>query len=115
MDIEQQRQADVLVIAPSGRIDSNSSDPLQVAVIGALEGGTRRLVIDFARVDYISSAGLRVMLVAAKRLGGGQGTLVLCGLQEPVRQVFDLAGFLPLFIVEGTRQAALGRLGGVTQ
>ncbi len=111
MDIEQLRQGDILVVAPKGRIDSNTSESLQAAITAALAAGMKRLVIDFAGIDYISSAGLRVMLIAAKRLGGGQGILVLCGLGEPVRQVFDLAGFLPLFAVEPTRRSALGRLG----
>jgi anti-anti-sigma factor len=64
--------------------------------------------VDFSGVEYISSAGLRVLLVAAKRMGGGG--LVLCALTEPVRQVFDLAGFLPLFAVEASRDGALARL-----
>jgi anti-anti-sigma factor len=65
--------------------------------------------VDFGGVSYISSAGLRVLLVAAKRLRAGRGTLVLCALGDPVRQVFDLAGFLPLFTVEATRALAVTR------
>jgi stage II sporulation protein AA (anti-sigma F factor antagonist) len=61
-------------------------------------------------VDYISSAGLRVFLVLAKRMRDLQGRLVLCAMTEPVRQVFQLAGFLPLFRVEPSQDAALSTL-----
>ncbi len=106
MDIEQEKTGEVLVVAPSGRIDSTTSDTLDQALSRAVESGERRLLVDFDRVSYISSAGLRVLLVAAKRLRAERGALVLCALGEPVRQVFDLAGFLPLFTIEATR--ALG-------
>ncbi len=112
MHIQQQRQHDILVIAPTGRIDSTTSDALQAAVSAALDAGEKRLVIDFSGVEYISSAGLRVMLVTAKRLGAAGGALVLCALGEAVRQVFDLAGFLPLFTIESSNSAAVSRIAG---
>jgi len=112
MDIQQERSDGVLVIAPSGRIDSTTSDTLDQALTAAVSSGERRLVVDFDRVSYISSAGLRVLLVAAKRLRAERGVLVLCALGEPVRQVFDLAGFLPLFTVERSRDLALTRCAG---
>ncbi|MBP2672867.1 MAG: anti-sigma-factor antagonist, partial [candidate division NC10 bacterium] len=64
MDIQQERSDGVLVIAPSGRIDSTTSDTLDQALTAAVSSGERRLVVDFDRVSYISSAGLRVLLVA---------------------------------------------------
>jgi anti-anti-sigma factor len=66
--------------------------------------------VDFAGVEYISSAGLRVFLLLAKRMRDLQGRVVLCAMPEPVRQVFRLAGFMPLFLVEPSRDAALARL-----
>ena len=112
MDIQQNKIGGVLVIAPSGRIDSTTSDALEQVLSRAVETGERRLVVDFDHVSYISSAGLRVLLVTAKRLRAERGVLVLCVLGEPVRQVFDLAGFLPLFTVEATRDLALARCAG---
>jgi anti-anti-sigma factor len=112
MDIQQDKISGVLVIAPSGRIDSTTSDALDQALSGAVDAGERRLVVDFGKVSYISSAGLRVLLMTAKRLRSERGALVLCALGEPVRQVFDLAGFLPLFTVESTRDLALARCAG---
>jgi anti-anti-sigma factor len=112
MDIELEKTGGALVVVPSGRIDSTTSDALEQALSRAVETGERRLVVDFGHVSYISSAGLRVLLVAAKRLRVEHGTLVLCALGDPVRQVFDLAGFLPLFTIEATRDLALARSAG---
>jgi anti-anti-sigma factor len=91
-------------------VDSTTASSLEQALLGALERGERRLVLDFAGVDYISSAGLRGLLVTARRAKEVKAAWVLCALAEPVRQVFELAGFLPLFTVEATAAAALARL-----
>lgn len=111
MDIQQARQDGIVIVAPAGRVDSTTSETLERALSGAIDAGDVQLVVDFARVDYISSAGLRVLLVAAKRIADVKGRLVLCSLRESVRQVFDLAGFLPLFALESSRELAVARIG----
>ena len=111
MNIEQSIAGGVTVVAPRGRIDTTTSGSVDEAVRAAVDGGSRSLVVDFADVDYISSAGLRVFLVLAKRLKPPAGRLVLCGMGQPVRQVFQLAGFLPLFAIESSRDAALRAIG----
>ncbi|OFV86014.1 MAG: hypothetical protein A2V74_07415 [Acidobacteria bacterium RBG_16_70_10] len=111
MQIREVELDDVLVVAPAGRVDSTSSTQLEQLLFDRLDGGSRRMIVDLAGIDYISSAGLRVLLWLAKRMQAEKGDLVLCGMGEPVRQVFELAGLLPLFAVEGTRDEALTRLG----
>ncbi|MEI6669161.1 MAG: STAS domain-containing protein [Acidobacteriota bacterium] len=111
MDISETRHGAVLVVAPVGRVDSTTSDGLDQALTRVVDAGDQRLVVDLAGVSYISSAGLRVLLVVAKRLKTRRGTLVLCALGDAVRQVFDLAGFLPLFQIEPTRELAVARCG----
>ena len=112
MEIAQVEMGGALVVAPVGRVDSTTSETLERALAAALDGGTRRLVVDFTGVTYISSVGLRVLLVVAKRMRTERGVLVLCGLGDAVRQVFDLAGFLPLFAVEPSRELAVKRAAG---
>jgi anti-anti-sigma factor len=111
MRIEHSSREGVVVIAPTGRIDTTTSGTVDEAIRRAVDGGARALVVDFAEIEYISSAGLRVFLVLAKRMRDLQGRLVLCGMPEPVRQVFRLAGFMPLFLIEPSRDAALAKLG----
>jgi anti-anti-sigma factor len=110
MNIQRSNHDGVEVIAPSGRIDTTTSGAVEQALRQIVDGGARDLVVDFAGVDYISSAGLRVFLLLAKRMRDLQGRVVLCAMPEPVRQVFRLAGFMPLFLVEPSRDAALARL-----
>lgn len=110
MEITEQHDRGVLIVAPTGRIDSTTSDRLEQHFVSRVSAGERRVVVDFSGVEYISSAGLRVMLALAKRLKDARGEVAICALPEPVRQVFSLAGFLPLFVVEATRDAAVARL-----
>jgi anti-anti-sigma factor len=107
MTITESTHAGVVVLAPVGRIDTTTSPQLDDTVRRVVDGGARNLVVDFAGCDYISSAGLRVLLVLAKRVKSAGGRLVLCGMPPPVRQVFDLAGFSPLFTIAPSRDAAL--------
>ena len=60
-------------------------------------------------MDYISSAGLRLVLVVAKRLKQDNGQLLLCGMQSHIREVFDISGFLAILNVADTRSEALAR------
>ncbi len=99
----------MLVVAPAGRVDSTTTETLERALTAALDAGERQLVVDFEGVSYISSVGLRALLVAARRMREARGTLVLCAMGDAVRQVFDLAGFLPLFTVDATRELAVAR------
>jgi len=110
MEIGEERTTGALVIAPVGRVDSVNSGELERLVATRLDAGERWLVIDMAGVEYISSAGLRVLLVAAKRLKPPAGALVLCGLGPGVRTVLELAGFMSLFAVEPARAQALARI-----
>jgi anti-anti-sigma factor len=109
MDLRRRRCDGVMVLAAAGRIDSTTSKAFEAEVIEVLDDGERRVVLDLSGVDYMSSAGIRVLLMATKRLTG-RGRLVLCGLQGPVRQVLDLAGLFKLFVVDTTCDNALARL-----
>jgi anti-anti-sigma factor len=111
MEIAFEPVGEALVVAPRGRVDSVSSGELERQLVARLDAGARRVVIDLASVDYISSAGLRVLLLAARRLKPPAGTLVLCGLAPGVRTVLELAGFTSLFTVEPSREPALARAG----
>ena len=92
-----------------GQINSANAAAIEAQVLALVDGGTKNLILDFAGLDYISSAGLRMVLVVAKRLKQESGLLVLCGMQPHVREVFDISGFLAILNVEPTRSEALTR------
>lgn len=98
---------DVLVVAPIGHINSENATALETELLQHVDQGHHRIVLDFGQVDYVSSAGLRVVLMLAKQLRQVAGRLVLSGLQPQVREVFDISGFLTILKVAETRAAAL--------
>ncbi len=112
MQIGEARVDGVLAITPAGRLDTTTSPSFGQHLDSLLTRGERRLLVDFSSVDYISSAGLRVMLVLARGIRDGGGRLALCGMGESVRQVFYLAGFLPLFVVCDSQDAAVRQIAG---
>ena len=107
MEITTRTQQDVTLVAFAGSLDSNTSPQAQQALDGILAGGARKLIVDFTALDYISSAGLRVLLGTAKRLKGTGGALRLCGLNETVREVFQISGFATILAVFATEAEAL--------
>lgn len=112
MQIDESRVQGAVVLALTGRVDSTTSAALEHHLAGLTAAGERRLIVDFSGVDYISSAGLRVMLALAKRVRDLKGQLALCGMGDTVKQVFALAGFLPLFAVADSRNDALDKVAG---
>lgn len=110
MDIQEESRDGIAIVAPRGRIDCNTSAGLERKLLALLEPASRGIVIDFTGVDYISSAGLRVVLVLAKRLRGGSGALVLCQLNDLIQDVFKMSGFNKVIAIVATRADALAKL-----
>jgi anti-sigma B factor antagonist len=111
--VRSERAGDILVVAAAGRLGSQTSGPLIEAMVAALEDGHRRILCDLAGVDYASSAGLLALDAIAGRVSVDAGTLVLCGLTEPVRLVLGLSGLLPHFAVAPDRAAGLAHFAGI--
>jgi anti-sigma B factor antagonist len=105
--IEQEQQGAVRILALSGRLDTETSADLELALQDLQAAGANHFLIDMTAIGYVSSAGLRVLLALAKQLDGGRGSLRLCELNAAVMQVFDVAGFSKLFSIYPTRAAAL--------
>jgi len=108
IEIRQEEVGEVRVLALSGRLDTETSADLELALQDLQAAGAVHFVIDLGDIGYVSSAGLRVLLALAKQLDGGRGSLKLCALNEAVGQVFDVAGFSRMFAIFPDRDAALG-------
>jgi anti-anti-sigma factor len=98
------------LVTPKGRIDATTSPQLERALLGAIEAAQRFVLVDLSQVTYISSSGLRVLLIAAKELHQRDGNLILCCLQPSVNRVMQMTGFAEIFPLYGTRDAALQAL-----
>ncbi len=107
MNIEQEQVGQVTVMAPSGRIDSHTAKAFERRVLDAIDAGSHQMLLDLGGVDYMASAGLRVLLMALKRLQAAGGKLVLCSLGDRVREVLTIAGFAAVLDIRPDRSTAL--------
>ncbi len=107
MQITTEQVDTTLVVVPAGRLDSNHATGFEKTVTDYVRNGERRIVIDLSQIDYISSAGLRVVLMLVKQLKSSNGSLVLCGMKPSIKEVFDISGFSKILQIRGTRAEAL--------
>jgi len=107
MDIIETRSGDTLILALAGRLDTNTSGAFEKELIGRIEGGESDLVLDFVGLDFVSSAGMRILLMAAKRIRAAKGRMVLCGVSEAIYNVFQISGFVAILTIVPTRNDAL--------
>ncbi len=107
MEITSRKVADKTVACISGRLDAVSAPEFQNALLALIDQGATALLLDFAGVDYISSAGLRSILVVAKKLRTGKGELSVAMLQDTVKEVFEISGFSSILPVFDTVESAL--------
>ena len=111
MDLTTERQDNVLSIRVKGRLEWSNSDVFRDAARDMIEETDRAVIMDFGELDYIGSAGLRVILVTAKSLLERDASLVLCGLSQPVREVFRITGFERILPIHETLAEARASLG----
>lgn len=93
MEIVEDSQQDIAVFRLNGRLDSMTSEEFDSRIEATLQNGARRLIIDCQYLDYITSAGLRVLNKTAKRLKREKGRIVLFAMADDVKEVFEIAGF----------------------
>ena len=107
IEVKEERHGPVVVLSPVGRLDSGSARSFESVIMQCVRRGERRMVIDFDRLDFISSAGLRALLVAAKALAADDGELVLCAMKSHIEEVLRTSGFDHLLPIKDSREAAL--------
>ncbi len=98
MDINKNAQGSVLNIALSGRLDTMTSPELEAELKQSL-GGVTELVFDFSGLEYLSSAGLRILLSAQKQMNK-QGKMVIHNVNEIIMEVFEVTGFVDILTIE---------------
>jgi anti-anti-sigma factor len=106
MEISTRTSGDIHIVGITGSLDSTTSPAAQKA-LDAVLASAKNVALDFSQLDYISSAGLRVLLGAAKQLRSSGGTLRMFGLNQSVREVFEISGFSTILSVYPTEAEAL--------
>lgn len=106
MKIEEIENDSVLTIVASGRLDSGTSRDFGSLLSERIDKGKHKIIVDFQELDYVSSAGLRVLVMAAKRLKKENGLFVLFHVGKHVREVFDICGFMKFLTLVDSKKDA---------
>lgn len=98
MNIVETRNGEELVLALEGNLDTSSYEQLESVISSSLEG-VKSLVLDFAKLDYVSSAGLRILLISQKKMNA-QGKMTLRNVNNDIMDIFEMTGFLNILNIE---------------
>ncbi|NCW26835.1 MAG: anti-sigma factor antagonist [Verrucomicrobia bacterium] len=107
VQIHTNKEGNGTVVQLQGKVDATSAPGVEQALIGVIDKGEKKLVLDCASLDFISSAGLRSLLLAVKKMKAAGGVISLAALQPHVKEVFDISGFSALFTIHSSRADAL--------
>lgn len=107
LDLHSEIDDGVLILNPTGRIDGATAKEYEDTLLQRISNGHSKIVLNCEAIEYISSAGLRVLLMASKRAGEGAGKLVLCAVRDTVHDVFKYSGFAEIIPITGDRDEAL--------
>lgn len=107
MNIKIEKIGNFTILKIKGRIDTVHSSALEVEVNQLFDKGEKDLIFNCGEVDYISSSGLRVFLVAQKKAISINGKLYLCNMQPAIQEIFRISGFSNLFRIFETQEEVL--------
>jgi anti-sigma B factor antagonist len=110
MRISHEEKDGIVCLKISGRLDGETAPEVEIRVKDFLKQGRLRLLFDLSTMDYISSAGLRVVLMTVKELQRQSGKMVLCALTPYVKEVFDVSNFSTIVPITETVEAGLKKL-----
>ena len=98
MTIEKNLNGTELIVALTGRLDTTTAPQLEAEFKQSIDG-VEKLVLDFAALDYLSSAGLRVLL-AAQKVMNKQGEMIIKNVNETIKEIFEITGFVDILTIE---------------
>lgn len=111
METTKRKEKGAVIVAIKGRLDAGSSPDLEKEIEKIMAEGENRLILDLGELNYISSAGLRIILAGAKKLKAKQGSLSIASLQSMVKEVFEVSGFSAIIPIFDSADEALKRVG----
>lgn len=110
MDLQTRTEGNVIVVTISGRLDAVTAPDYEKKIRQMIDSGNSYFVVDFEHLEYISSAGLRALLLMGKLLKEKDGQVCFANVKGNVRSVFDMSGFSTIFRMEDSTAAAVAAL-----
>jgi anti-anti-sigma factor len=99
VEIKEEKRGKVKIVGLRGKLDANSSQAVEKQLLALLNQGEDRLVLDFSELTYMSSLGLRVLMMVAKNIKKVNGKLALAGLNDHIYEIFKIARFTNIFSI----------------
>lgn len=107
MHIATEKEKNTIVVSVEGKIDAITAPEFEKALLNLISQGEFFYLLNFSELEYISSAGLRSILAVAKQVKAKGGNIIFSGLRRPVKDVFNMSGFVTIFKIFETREDAL--------
>ncbi len=107
MEINEQKTDQCVIIGITGRLDTTNYSLLEKKLMELIDNHQDKILVDCSKMDYVSSSGLRILLMALKKITMQKGKFVLCGLQENIHEIFEISGFTSIFEIHSSPEEAL--------
>lgn len=109
MTVQEVQKGDVTILKVKGRLDAVLSPELEKTICEYLQNGRVKMILDLSEVNYINSAGFRMLLSVKKQVKTSFGTLIVCGIQREVFEMMKICGFDHVLEISQTEEEALRR------
>ncbi|MEI6034254.1 MAG: STAS domain-containing protein [Verrucomicrobiae bacterium] len=107
IQLHESQHGDSTLVALSGKLDASTTPTTEARLLELVREGNKFVAIDFSGVTYLASSGLRMLLVITRQITALEGKLVLCNLDQTMKDTLAVTGFLPYFCLAGTSDEAL--------
>jgi anti-anti-sigma factor len=107
MKINSEKSGEYNIVEVGGRLDTTNYAELDKVLAGLMDKGENNLMLDIKELDYVSSSGLRILLMYLKKVKAAQGRFILCNMNSEIREIFEISGFINIFEIFEDREAAL--------
>lgn len=97
MELQESKVGSFSVVDLEGRLDTSNFGELEKMLVGFIDRGEKEIVVNCAGLIYVSSSGLRVLLMVLKKITATGGKFHLCSLQDNIREIFEISGFTSIF------------------
>lgn len=107
MELIEQKTEKCVIVSITGRLDTTNYSSLEKKLTDLIDKREDHILIECSKMDYVSSSGLRILLMALKKITMAKGKFVLCNLQENIREIFEISGFTNIFEIYTSQEEAL--------
>ena len=107
MNITVSKEGEISVVVIEGRLDTTNYGELEHHLSAITEEGGKMILLDLENLEYVSSSGLRILLMFLKKIRAVDGRFMLCSMSADIREIFEISGFINIFEIFDNKDAAL--------